>query len=47
MIYNVANNAANDIFIDIKLFILIIIIDNNSSLTASECDYNYIYFTRK
>ena len=47
IIYSVANSVANDTLIDIKLFILIIIVDNNSFLTASECNYNYIYFIRK
>ena len=46
-IYGVANNAADNALTDIKLFILIVIIDNNDSLTASEYSYNYIYFIRK
>ena len=42
-ICDITNNIASNTSIDTKLFILITIIDNNDSLTASGYNYNYIY----
>ena len=43
IIYNIANDIANNTLIDIRLSILVIIIDKNNSLIARDYSYNYIY----